>query len=122
MAIVRGEIVQETPIDSDLIFTESSIHTTTDVLARALRRVLVDKKITREALSQLHREHMQKMCASSNNINYNWNNLKKAVMRDTITFHMFQFIVVSILNCHIEKIDLTIQDADGSSAVVTLDL
>lgn len=119
MYITQGDIVNDDNT-TDAIFTKEEIFTTVELLARLLRKIFVDNNITYPKFREMHKKYMQGLGASTPIINYNWNNLRKAIIKDKITFHMFHYVITALLDLNISDIAITTQSRENVEKVYRL--
>lgn len=77
---------------------------TTHPLARLLRMVLSDHKVTNAEFEDKHRTYAEAAGYLSQQIGYNRNNIKKAICRPRITWQMFEQVVLVILGFSLDDV------------------
>ena len=89
------------------IFVAEDIHDTTDFLAKIVRMYFVDQNITYEYFKIMHNIYCESLCMLPESINYDRNNLKRALLKPTMTKPLFEKIF-SILGAHIIDVSVLI--------------
>lgn len=120
--VKSGKVVEHNlSIDSDLIFKEDDIYVT-DILARMLRYIFVQRKITYDQFNKLYHIHADRLNLSPAEANYRRNNTIKAVLKDTISIKMFMYVIISVLNLNPTNMSMTFEPEDKKKFKVSLDL
>lgn len=121
MHTIKGVGPGSSDENGDLVFTENDLYATTNILSKLLRKIFIERHVTYSKLAEMHRDYMLKVGASTSMINYNWNNLKKAIAKDTLTFNMFLYVVTTIMNLRISNIGIQIEE-EGKEELQTYEL
>lgn len=94
-----------------LIFRVSDILKTVNPIAKLLRMIFVDRRITDDQLNAAHFEFERREGKLSRDINTSRNNAKKMLAKDRVTVQQFEKML-TILNLRIVDMGYTLQDLE----------
>ena len=108
--IAEGRIVQG---PNDPFFTERDVVSTTNVLAKTLRSMFVERGLTVSQLADAHARYMKRVGATPNQASYEWSNLKKMLLKPQLTWGKFVHVITNILREDIKGMTLYVETESG---------
>jgi len=116
---IQGQLV---PSETDGIFKKEDINATSNTLARLLRSIFVDKSISYKMLQKMHNELMNRIGADPSIVSYSYNNFKKSIIKQKLTWQMLSYAITGVLNQKIKSISIVTEDDDGKEQIYTIDI
>ena len=102
---VCNQVVQTAQKAGTPIFTTNDLRTTQHPLAQMIRMLVIRENITKETFEDKHRAMALQTCMTTNNMNYERNNMRRALIQPDITWNFLEkFLTV----CGFDIIDVTV--------------
>ena len=95
----------------DPIFTKHDLYTTYQPLARIMRLIFIEDRITKAKFDALHRQKLQESFMPTNQISYSKNNMIRTLTQPDITWNFFDK-VMPVIGYNIIDVAITIQRED----------
>lgn len=90
--------VRRSSSDSDkLLFTFQDVMDVTHPIAKIMRMILATYGVTQAEFDERHRVYAESAGFLNVQVNYNRNNIKKAMVRNRLSYQMFEQIIFSIM-------------------------
>jgi len=96
-----------------LMFSKDDVNAVGSPLVRLLRLIFYRNKITMDQFSALCGEYGRRIGSSPSGINTDRGNLRKALLKDEITWRLFYFILLNILRLNIVEVRFVIRTKTG---------
>lgn len=112
--VVPQQAQQRKRCDTDkLLFKMEDVLAVSHPLARLMRMILFDNKVTEIMFNEKHKQYAESAGYMTIQINYHRNNIKKAMDKKAISFRTFETVISLIMKFSIKDIKMDFMDEDG---------
>lgn len=111
-----NQVVKDAQNSGTPLFTVNDLRTTTHPLAQIVRLLLIRNNITREKFEALHRKMGMQTYMSANNMNYERNNMRRALAQGDITWNFLEKLLVV---CGFDLTDVTLTLSNRETGEIT---
>ena len=106
----------------EIIFSEADVGRAGNMLKAMLIRILIEKKITFDKFSLLHREYALRVGIPLPKIASDRNNIIRTIHdRDKLTYNMFTYITKNILGFNLKNISMVLRDKENKTYLLSMD-
>ena len=104
--------VKQVQTEGTPIFTVNDLRTTMHPLAQLARLFLIENGISREKFESLHRKRATDLCMATNNMNYERNNMRRALVQGEITWNFLEKLFL-VCGFDLADIQLTLVEKES---------
>lgn len=110
------QVVQASPSQGKPIFTINDLRTTVRPLAQIVRLLMIREGITEEKFRMYHRNMALQTYMATNNINYDRNNMSRAMTQQDVTWCFLEKLLAV---CNYDLVDVTLTLSNRETGEVT---